>query len=59
MPLILVAIGQILKKWQQFLEIRDGSRRHLEITRPVEPPSREMNSQFAFSIKNLTFIGVS
>jgi len=29
-PLILVKIGQILKKWQQFFEIQDGGSRHLE-----------------------------
>jgi len=29
--LILVTIGQILKKWQPFFEIHDGSGRHLEL----------------------------
>jgi len=29
-PLILVAIAQMLKKWQQFFEIQDGGNRHLE-----------------------------
>jgi len=28
--LILVTIGQTLKKWQQFFEIQDGGSRHLE-----------------------------
>jgi len=28
-PLILVTIGQIVKKWQQFFEIQDGGHRHL------------------------------
>jgi len=28
--LILVTIGQILNKWQQFFEIQDGGSRHLE-----------------------------
>jgi len=27
---ILVTIGQILKKWQQYFEIQDGGSRHLE-----------------------------
>jgi len=27
--LILVMIGQIVKKWQQFFEIQDGGDRHL------------------------------
>jgi len=27
---ILVKIGQIAKKWQQFFEIQDGDSRHLE-----------------------------
>jgi len=30
-PLILVTIGQILKKWQQLFEIQDGGGRHLEL----------------------------
>jgi len=29
-PLILVTMGQILKKCQQFFEIQDGGSRHLE-----------------------------
>jgi len=29
-PLILVTIGQIVKKWQQFFEIQDGGDRHLQ-----------------------------
>jgi len=29
-PLILVMMGQILKKWQQFFKIQDGGSRHLE-----------------------------
>jgi len=29
-PLILVTIGQIVKKWQQCFEIQDGGSRHLE-----------------------------
>jgi len=28
--LILVTIGQIVKKWQQFFEIQDGGSHHLE-----------------------------
>jgi len=28
--LILVMIGQILKKWQQFFEIQDGGSHHFE-----------------------------
>jgi len=28
--LMLVTIGQILEKWQQFFEIKDGGSRHLE-----------------------------
>jgi len=30
-PLILLTIGQILKKWQQLFEIQDGGGRHLEL----------------------------
>jgi len=30
-PLILVTIGQIVKKWQQFFEIQDGGGRHLKL----------------------------
>jgi len=30
-PLILVTIGQIVKKWQQFFEIQDRGGRHLEL----------------------------
>jgi len=29
-PLILMTIGQIVKKWQPFFEIQDGGNRHLE-----------------------------
>jgi len=29
--LILVTIGQIVKKWQQFFEIQVGGGRHLEL----------------------------
>jgi len=28
---ILVKIGLIVKKWQQFFEIQDGGGRHLEL----------------------------
>jgi len=28
---ILVMIGLIVKKWQQFFEIQDGGGRHLEL----------------------------
>jgi len=28
-PLISVTIGQKVKKWQQFYEIKDGGSRHL------------------------------
>jgi len=31
-PLILVTIGQIVKKWQQFLEIQDRGDSHLELS---------------------------
>jgi len=46
LSLILVTIGQILKKWQQFFEIQDGGIRHLEKYTSGEPPSREMNSWY-------------
>jgi len=29
-PLIWVTMGQLLKKWQQFLEIQGGGSRHIE-----------------------------
>jgi len=29
-PLILVTIGQIVNKWQQFFEIQDGGSRYVE-----------------------------
>jgi len=29
-PLILVMIGQIVKRWQLFFEIQDGGEHHLE-----------------------------
>jgi len=34
-PLILVTIGQIEMKWQQFFEIQDGGDRHLEFLKLV------------------------
>jgi len=30
-PLILVTIGEKVKKWQQFSEVLDGGGRHLEL----------------------------
>jgi len=30
-PEMLVTIGQIVKKWQQFFEIQDGGGHHLEL----------------------------
>jgi len=30
-PLNLVKIGQIVKKWQQFIKIQEGGGRHLEL----------------------------
>jgi hypothetical protein len=33
-----VWIGQIIDKWQQFIEIQDGGGIQLENTHPVEPP---------------------
>jgi len=32
-PLILVMIGKIVKKWQQFFEIQDGGDRRLEFSK--------------------------
>jgi len=42
--LILVTIGQIVKKWEQFFEIQDGGSHYLKNKLPVEPQLREMNS---------------
>jgi len=41
-----------------FLKSKMAAAAILKSTLPIEPPSREMNS-LEFSIKNLTFIGVS
>jgi len=57
-PLILGTIGQILKKWQQFLEIQDGAADNLKSTLPVEPPSREMNTLLVIFNQKCNFIGV-
>jgi len=43
-PLILVTMGQILKKWQQFSKSKTAAAAILKSTPPFEPPSREMNS---------------
>jgi len=50
-PLILVTIGQILKRWQQFFK----TAAILKSTLPVEPPSREMNSLFGIFNKKFNF----
>jgi len=42
-PLILVTIGQIAKKWQQFSKSKMAAATILKSTFPVSPPSREMN----------------
>jgi len=31
LPLSLVRIGQVVKKWQHFFKIQEGGRRHLEL----------------------------
>jgi len=44
-PLILVTMGQILNKWQQFFsKSKMAAAVILKSTLPVEPSSREMNS---------------
>jgi len=42
-PLILVTIGQIVKKWQQLLKFKTATATILKSALPVEPPSREIN----------------
>jgi len=43
-PLILVTIGQIIKKWQQFFKSKMAAAANLKSILSVEPTSREMNS---------------